>query len=161
MTTGLLKLLEGRNLSLAVAESLTGGHLQALITATPGMSARFEGGITAYQLSHKARLLGVDPLHAESCNSVSERVATDMAVGACKLFNCTLGVATTGYAQPDPTHHITAPFAWWALAHIPRDAAPQIQAFRVDGHPLTRVAMQQHVAQAALLGVTNFLESMP
>ncbi|MDX2185610.1 MAG: nicotinamide-nucleotide amidohydrolase family protein [Opitutaceae bacterium] len=99
--------------SVAVAESLTCGRLQALIGAVSGASAYFRGGVTAYTWEQKVRLLGVEPSHAASVDCVSERVAREMAAGVRPLFGADIGLATTGYAEP--REGVPEPFAWWAL----------------------------------------------
>src|SRR5438045_4062744 len=86
--------------TLAVAESLTCGRVQALVGAISGASEFFLGGITAYSLEEKVRHLGVDRRAARKVNSVSAEVAEQMARGVCALFGSDLGVATTGYAEP-------------------------------------------------------------
>jgi nicotinamide-nucleotide amidase len=102
-------------LTLAVAESLTAGHLQARIAAVSGASEYFLGGVTAYSLDQKVKLLGVNRAHARRVNCVSQRVAVEMAHGVMELFGADLAVATTGYAQPDRAAGVKAPLAWWAI----------------------------------------------
>ncbi|RME71605.1 MAG: hypothetical protein D6781_03935 [Verrucomicrobia bacterium] len=68
-------------LTVAVAESLTCGQLQAAIGAVSGVSAFFLGGITAYAVEQKVRHLGVDPAEALPCQGVSPAVARQMAGG--------------------------------------------------------------------------------
>ena len=63
-------LLIARQAKLAVAESVTAGRIQALIATVSGASNFFEGGLVAYSLSQKVRLLGVDSDHAEAVNCV-------------------------------------------------------------------------------------------
>ena len=109
-------MLRGPRLTLAVAESLTSGRLQARIGAISGASEFFLGGVTAYTLDEKVRHLGVDRAEAGAVNSVSARVAEQMARGACVLFGSDLGVATTGYAEPSAEWKVAEPFAWWGLA---------------------------------------------
>lgn len=103
-------------LTLAVAESLTGGRVQARVTAESGSSAYFLGGVTAYTIESKVRLLAVDRAEAEACGCVSARVAEQMAQGVCRLFGSDLGVATTGWAEPSAEAGVAEPFAWWAMA---------------------------------------------
>ena len=67
-------------LTLAVAESLTAGHVQARIAAVSGASAYFLGGVTAYALAQKVALLGVDRAAAERVNCVSADVARQTAL---------------------------------------------------------------------------------
>lgn len=104
-----------KGLTVAVAESLTGGRIAALLTSLPGASKSFVGSVTAYNLDAKVRLLGVDREHAEQCNCVSSRVATEMAVGVRERFGAYIGVATTGYAEPDPSRGVECPYAHIAV----------------------------------------------
>ncbi|MES1168551.1 MAG: CinA family protein, partial [Oleiharenicola lentus] len=110
-------------LTLAVAESLTAGRVQAQIAAVSGASDYFLGGITAYALEQKVKLLGVNRAHARTVDCVSQRVAVEMAVGAAKLFGADLAVATTGYAEPAPKRKVRTPHAWWAICHRHRSGA--------------------------------------
>jgi nicotinamide-nucleotide amidase len=108
-------------LTLAVAESLTAGHVQARIAAVSGASNYFRGGVTAYTLEQKVKLLGVNRAHARRVDCVSQRVAVEMAFGAAQLFGADLAVATTGYAEPDRAAGIKVPMAWWAVCRrLPR-----------------------------------------
>ncbi|MDR1282824.1 MAG: nicotinamide-nucleotide amidohydrolase family protein [Opitutaceae bacterium] len=103
-------------ITVATAESLTAGRVQALLGAASGASAYFLGGVTAYTLAQKERLLGVPLAESEPCAGVSENVARLMAGGARRLFGARVAVATTGFAEPAPESGVTAPFAWWAVA---------------------------------------------
>jgi len=104
-------------LTLAVAESLTCGRVQASVGAISGASAFFLGGITAYTLDEKARHLGVDRRAAKAVDCVSAEVARQMARGAAELFGSDLAVATTGYAEPARERGVKAPMAHWAFVH--------------------------------------------
>jgi len=94
--------LTDRGQTVAVAESLTGGLLGAAITAIPGASVVFRGGIIAYATELKAALLGVPAELLESYGPVHPDVAAAMASGARDRLRATFGVATTGVAGPDP-----------------------------------------------------------
>ena len=143
--------LHARLLSLGVkvaaAESLTVGRVQAELGRLSGASGYFAGGVTAYEIAAKVRLLGVEEAHAREMNAVSERVAVEMALGAAKMFNADIGVATTGYAEPDAARGVTEPFAWVAVA---RSAGEARTARVYGGAALVREAMQARVAAAAL-----------
>ena len=90
-----------RGETVAVAESLTGGALGAALTALPGSSATFRGGVTAYASDLKAALLGVDVALLASVGAVDPLVATQMAAGVRERLQATYGLATTGVAGPD------------------------------------------------------------
>jgi nicotinamide-nucleotide amidase len=136
--------------TLAVAESLTSGRLQARIGAISGASEFFLGGITAYSLDQKVRHLGVDRAAAAAVNSVSAAVAEQMACGACALFGSDLGISTTGYAEPSADLHVAAPFAWWGLARRLPSGGFAVSSGRVDCPGLGRVEVQERVAAAAV-----------
>lgn len=78
----------GRHKTIAIAESVTSGHLQAAFSLADNAAFFYQGGITTYNLGQKTRHLHVEPIHAELCNCVSELVAGQMAVGVAKKFSC-------------------------------------------------------------------------
>lgn len=94
------KVLEQRSLTLAVAESCTGGRLGDAITDVPGSSAYFLGGVISYGNEAKFSLLGVDRSTLESMGAVSEEVALMMADGVRKRLGASIGVGITGIAGP-------------------------------------------------------------
>ncbi len=146
--------------TLAVAESLTGGTLQARITAISGASNFFLGGLTAYTLEQKVRHLRVDRAAAEKVNCVSVEVADQMATGVCGLFGADVGVATTGYAEPSPEQNAPVPFAWWAVAIRDGTAgAFAIRHGRVDCPGASRVQVQAIVADAVLVELVAALRA--
>ncbi|MGD0924138.1 MAG: nicotinamide-nucleotide amidohydrolase family protein [Streptosporangiaceae bacterium] len=98
----LIALLTARRLSIAVAESLTGGLLAAALTDIPGASAVFRGGVVAYATDLKAALLGVDQGVLDTHGAVSAEVAGAMAEGVRGRLGACVGAATTGVAGPDP-----------------------------------------------------------
>ena len=144
--------------SLAVAESLTCGRLQARIGAISGASDFFWGGITAYSLDQKVNHLGVDRAAAEPVNSVSAAVAEQMAAGVCKLFGSELGLATTGYAEP--AAGVAQPYAWWALVHAPAVGPRVVRSGRVDCPGAARVQVQEKVAEAVVAELVKYLRGI-
>ena len=153
-------MLASPRLTLSVAESLTSGRLQAMVGSISGASGFFLGGITAYSTDEKVRHLGIDRAEAEAVNSVSARVAEQMACGACRLFGSDLGVATTGYAEPDPEWNVNEPFAWWAVAHRQRTGRYGVRSGRIDCPGAPRVIAQELAAAAALSALENFLKAL-
>ena len=92
--------LGARSRTLAVAESLTGGLLSALITEVPGASVVFRGAVVPYATGLKAELLGVPTELLERHGAVDPQVAAEMARGVRRRLDADLGVATTGVAGP-------------------------------------------------------------
>jgi len=95
------RLLAERDATVAVAESLTGGLLAAALTAAPGASATFRGGLTAYATDVKGSDLGVDEALLAAEGPVDPDVALQMASGVRERFGATYGLATTGVAGPE------------------------------------------------------------
>jgi nicotinamide-nucleotide amidase len=94
------KSLQVRNLSLATAESCTGGYIGHLITSIPGSSEYYLGGLVAYSNALKVEYLGIKPETIEAHGAVSEEVALQMAEGVRKRSGSDFGLATTGVAGP-------------------------------------------------------------
>lgn len=93
-------MLRQRKLTLAVAESCTGGYLSHLITSVPGSSDYFQGSMIPYAYEIKMRQLGVKPETLEKNGAVSEPTITEMANLVRAKFNTDIGVATSGIAGP-------------------------------------------------------------
>jgi nicotinamide-nucleotide amidase len=93
--------LKERGLKLALAESCTGGLVGHRVTAIPGSSAYFLGGIESYANTAKMSLLGVRRETLVGDGAVSEACAAEMAAGARKAFGADVAVSTTGIAGPD------------------------------------------------------------
>lgn len=93
-----LKRLEGK--TLVTAESLTGGGIGAVLTAVPGSSAVFKGGVISYTDEVKHELLGVDEEILRRYGAVSLWTAGAMASGVRKLLKADVAVSVTGLAGP-------------------------------------------------------------
>ncbi|WP_394250237.1 CinA family protein [Arthrobacter pityocampae] len=91
-----------RGLTVATAESLTAGMVAATLADVPGASSVLQGGVVAYQISVKQKLLNVDADLLARAGAVDARVAAAMADGARAAFSADIGVATTGVAGPSP-----------------------------------------------------------
>ena len=95
------QLLNKNNLTLATAESCTGGYLAHMITSVPGSSRYFKGSVIAYSNEVKIAQLGVSAEDLKQQGAVSEEVAKAMAEGVRKELNADIAIATTGIAGPD------------------------------------------------------------
>lgn len=92
--------LVAHQLTVAVAESCTGGLLGAALTAVPGASTYVRGGVIAYADTVKIDLLAVDREQLARLGAVSAEVAASMARGVAQLLGADLGIAITGVAGP-------------------------------------------------------------
>lgn len=144
-------------LTLAVAESLTCGLLQARVGVLSGASDFFLGGITAYALDAKVRQLGVDRATAEPVEAVSAEVARQMAAGVSARFGSDLGIATTGFAEQPPPRVGREPFAWWALIHRKPNGGVERAGRIVCARGLPRTSVQEMVADAVLGELVAYL----
>jgi nicotinamide-nucleotide amidase len=94
------ELLKVRGVTVAAAESLTGGRLSVLLSETPGSSSTFVGGVVTYATRMKVEVLGVPEDVVETHGVVSAECAIAMARGVRALTGATYGVSTTGVAGP-------------------------------------------------------------
>jgi nicotinamide-nucleotide amidase len=93
-------ILREQKLTLALAESCTGGYLSHLITSVPDSSGYFLGSVVAYANASKTNQLGVPPALLETDGAVSESVVKEMAEKVREKFKADIGVATSGIAGP-------------------------------------------------------------
>lgn len=94
------EMLKERGMTLATAESCTGGYVAHAITSISGSSSYFEGSVIAYSNQIKRNLLEVKAATLETYGAVSEQTVTEMVKGAAKLMGTDLAVATSGIAGP-------------------------------------------------------------
>ena len=99
LCSDMLKALEGK--TLCTAESLTGGGIGAALTAIPGASKVFKGGIISYTDQVKREVLRVSQADLDTFGAVSAPVAQAMAAGARRLLQADVAVSVTGLAGPD------------------------------------------------------------
>jgi len=94
------RLLKVHQLTIATAESCTGGSIARQLTSLEGSSAYFKGSAVTYATESKVQVLGVQQHIIDTFSVVSEEVAKEMAVGVKKLFQTDIAVSTTGNAGP-------------------------------------------------------------
>jgi PncC family amidohydrolase len=89
-----------KGVSIAVAESCTAGLIASKLTALPGSSSYFNGGVVAYQNEIKTKILGVSQSIIDEKTEVSVEVVNQMAKSVLEKFDANFAIATTGYAGP-------------------------------------------------------------
>ena len=149
------KLLRAKGLTLAVAESCTGGLIGHRITNVPGSSEYYRGAITAYAYDVKEKLLQVRPETLTEHGAVSEETAREMAVGVRRAVEADLGVSVTGIAGPTGG----TPDKPVGLTYVGLDArdAQRIERYIFQGD---RRENKARSAEAALDLVRRYLEEM-
>ena len=101
----LMRRLCDKDLTVATAESCTGGMLAALLTDIEGAGHGFDRGFVTYTKESKTELLGLDPDLLEQNEAVSEAVARAMAEGALKRSEAAIAIGVTGFAGPAGEGH--------------------------------------------------------
>lgn len=99
-TSELIRFCRERGITLASAESCTGGLIGAELTSVPGASEVYLGGVVSYSNSVKEHLLRVPLQILESVGAVSKESALAMANGVCQVTGAQAGIAVTGIAGP-------------------------------------------------------------
>lgn len=145
-------LLVSKNLTISCAESITCGNIQKLLWSVSGSSNFLVGGITAYNIDQKVKLLKVDREHASSVNCVSQRVADEMAINVCKLFWSNIGLSSTGYAESYIQEWIEEPMAYYSIC-INNEI---IRNGKITKKGLNRVQFQEYVAEFIVGELINY-----
>lgn len=148
-------LIDGAGLTVAAAESCSGGEVAHRLTAIPGSSGYFLGSIVAYGNEAKLDLLDVPAEVLANLGSVSEACARAMAVGARRAFDADIAVATTGIAGPGgATARKPVGLVYLAIA------SPLGVFDREHRFPGDRAAVVAAAAEAALLFLLEGVEGV-
>ena len=151
-----LDLLRARQARLVVAESCTGGLLGARITAVPGASSVFIGGVVAYEDVVKSGMLDVPPELLEQFGAVSEQVVSAMAEGVQRQFAVDAALAITGIAGPTGGTADKPVGTVWLAARVGARARTLKRIFPGD-----RGEIRARAAQAALDLLRRLLADVP
>jgi len=138
--------LRRRHETVATAESLTGGLLGTLLTAVPGASVSYLGGVISYATRLKHTLAGVEPEMLAELGPVAGRTAAAMAAGVARRCQADWGLATTGVAGPDPQDGHPVGEVYVAAAHPASDRV-EVRALQLTGD---RPAIRESAAASAL-----------
>lgn len=150
--TEAIRLATELGLTIAVAESLTGGDVCSALVESPGSSAVLRGGVVAYAVEIKSSVLGVPAELLTAHGPVSAEVAIAMATGAREALQADIAVSTTGAAGPEP--HGGKPPGTAFVGIDVGDGAPRAVALQVEG---AREAVRAAVCRAALSELADAL----
>ena len=146
-----VKSLKRKKMTLATAESITGGGLGAAITSVPGASDVFLGGLITYSDQSKTKFLDIAKRILTKHTAVSEEVAIAMAQSARKQFGTDYAIATTGVAGPGKAYGQKAGTVWVA---IDSKKGPVTLCLALSG---TREDIRHATIQSALAAFTRIL----
>ncbi|WP_309130898.1 CinA family protein [Brevibacterium sp.] len=141
-------------LSVASAESLTGGRFVASLVDVPGASAVVRGGLVTYATDLKSSLAGVDADHLEEVGPVDPIVAAQMAAGAARKCVADIGVACTGVAGPDPQDGKDVGLVYTAIAF---GSQAKVSEHHFDGD---REAIRSRTVEAMVTTLTDFVSQL-
>jgi len=146
----LLQLCLDKGLTVACAESCTGGLVAAALTDLPGSSKMFDRGIVTYSNVAKEDLLGVSPDTLARVGAVSEETAREMVTGLLARATADLGVAVTGIAGPGGSGLKPEGRVCFAIARRDQPAAAQTVDFGAIGRDAVRIAARDHAISLLL-----------
>lgn len=126
----LLDRCKSLGLTLATAESLTGGMLASTLVDIPGASRSFFGGVVSYTNDVKAKVLAVNRDALATTGPVDEEVARQMAQGVRELIGTDIGISTTGVAGPGPADGYQAGTVWIGVSG---ERGSRAQCFHFSG----------------------------
>lgn len=142
----LLDKARAKRMTLATAESCTGGLIAGAITEIPGSSDVFDRGFVTYSNDAKQQMLGVQGETLEAFGAVSEQVAAEMANGAISHSQADLAVSVTGIAGPGGSEHKPEGRVCFGLARRGHRTVTKT----VEFGPIGRIAVRQSTVNHAL-----------
>jgi nicotinamide-nucleotide amidase len=146
------RMLKSAGVTVAAAESITGGGLAVRLSRAPGSSSYFKGSAVCYTEEAKREVLGVSEETLEGPGVVSEECAREMARGARRIFDADLGLSLTGAAGPEP-HGGKPPGT--VCVGLARDGGEESRTFRAPGD---RAMVRRWAEQAALDMLRRYLD---
>ena len=154
MIEALLQSARAKGITIATAESCTGGMVAAALTDIAGASDVFLCGLVTYSNAAKIALLGVSPTTLTEHGAVSEATAVQMAEGALTASQATLSVAITGIAGPGGSDHKPEGRVCFAVARPGHPTRSETVDFGPLGRAKVRTAARDHALELLLKALT-------
>ncbi len=142
--TDILALARGQGITIATAESCTGGMVAVALTDIAGSSDVFDRGFVTYSNQAKIDMLGVRPKTLATHGAVSEPIALEMANGAITHSTATLAVSITGIAGPGGSDHKPEGRVCFGLARTGQPTRTETVEFSALGRANLRLAARDH-----------------
>ena len=150
-----VKALKQKGLTIATAESCTGGMVSAYITSVAGVSEVFEMGMTTYSCRIKCEALGVDNLILQRKGAISEETAALMAENIRKKAMADIGVAVTGAAGPDGSEGHPAGYVFIAVSG---DKGNRVKLLEIE--PKGRNFVRETAVKELFIFVQNYIKEI-
>jgi nicotinamide-nucleotide amidase len=145
-----------RKLTVAAAESCTGGWIAKVLTDKPGSSAWFSYGVVTYSNQAKQRVLGVTPATLERYGAVSQRCVQQMVNGVVKLSGARVAVAVSGVAGPEGGSDDKPGGTVWFAFRWPGERVTERMSFQGDREAVRRRAVE-HALRRLRKGIDHWL----
>lgn len=150
--------LRNLKMTLATAESVTGGMIASSLVSAAGVSSVFKGGVVAYSNKAKIDLLKVQESTLAKYGAISSQVAKEMAVGIIKSLHCDIGIGVTGIAGPEPVENKEVGLVYFCIVVI--DRAYEYEAkFKNEGRSKNRIAITSKILEELLKIIIKFTKS--
>ncbi|KIC26668.1 MULTISPECIES: CinA family protein [unclassified Leisingera] len=151
----LIRRATAAGITIATAESCTGGMIAAALTDIPGSSAVVDRGFVTYSNAAKMQMLGVKAETLDSVGAVSEEVAAEMAAGAVRNAGVTLAVSVTGIAGPGGSEFKPEGRVCFGLARAGQTATTETVEFGAIGRAKVRAATRDHALELLAQAVSQ------
>ncbi|WP_027243839.1 CinA family protein [Leisingera daeponensis] len=146
-TADLIRRATAAGITIATAESCTGGMIAAALTDIPGSSAVVDRGFVTYSNAAKRQMLGVRAETLDAVGAVSEEVAAEMAEGAVRNAGVTLAVSVTGIAGPGGSEFKPEGRVCFGLARGGQQTFTETVEYGAIGRDKVRTATRDHALE--------------
>ena len=150
-----VELLKKNNLTVATAESCTGGMVASYITSVSGVSDIFEMGLTSYSCRIKNEILGVNEATLQKFGAVSKETASEMATNIRRIAGSDIGVSVTGAAGPDGTEGHPPGYVFIALS-----AENDLKVKLLNIEPKSRNFVRESAVAAVFELIEQYIEEI-